>query len=193
VKEENACFFEKKPQKTFALFAAAPGIKVFLLLFLQKKKILASFLVLLSATAHAAAPTVVVADFDFEDTSGEARDQTALHDARLKAFKADIIAKLGAGSAFTVQALQCHQPSCSAGSLDQDSMEAAARAQHAQYVVFGGVQKISTLIQFGQVRVMDVASGRSVLSRAISFRGDDEAAWAHAGDYVSQMLVQSLK
>jgi hypothetical protein len=164
-----------------------------LLLFLQKKKILASFFMLMAASAKAAAPSVAVADFDFVDSSGEARDQTAQHDTRIRALKADIIVKLGAGGTFAVAALRCRQPSCSAGSLDQDSLAAAARAQQAKYVVFGGVQKISTLIQFGQVRVMDVASGRAVLSRAITFRGDDQAAWEHAGDYVSQMLIDSLK
>jgi hypothetical protein len=51
IKEARMFFFEKKNQKTFAskllprsrpscIFPQAPGIKVFLLLFLQKKKIL---------------------------------------------------------------------------------------------------------------------------------------------------------
>jgi hypothetical protein len=153
----------------------------------------AAVLCVVAASARAAAPSVAVADFDFVDSSGEARDQTAQHEEHMKALKADIIAKLGTGGKFTADALRCGHPVCSADSLDQNSMVAAARAQQAKYVVFGGVQKISTLIQFGQVRVMDVATGQAVLSRAITFRGDDQAAWQHASDYVSQMLMGSLK
>ena len=153
----------------------------------------AAVMCLAAGAARAAVPSVAVADFDFVDSSGEARDQTTQHEADMKALKADIIATLGKDGKFTVDALKCKQPVCSAESLDQNSMVQAARAQQEKYVVFGGVQKISTLIQFGQVRVMDVASGQAVLSRAITFRGDDQAAWQHASDYVSQMLIGSLK
>ena len=146
-----------------------------------------------AASARAAGPSVAVADFDFVDSSGEARDQAAQHGTDMKALKADIIAKLSTSGKFAADALRCKQAVCSADSLDQDSIATAARAQQAQFVVFGGVQKISTLIQFGQVRVMDVASGKSVLSRAITFRGDDQAAWQHASDYVSQMIIEDLK
>jgi hypothetical protein len=145
------------------------------------------------ALSARAAPLVVVADFDFVDSSGEARDQTALHAASLRALKADIIDEIGKSGKFGGSALACGQPVCSADSLDQDRIAAAARAQQAKYVVFGGVHKISTLIQFGQVGVMDVASGRSVLSRAITFRGDDRAAWQHASGFISQMLIGDLK
>ncbi len=140
-----------------------------------------------------AAPLVSVADFDFVDSSGEARDQTAQHEQRMKALKADIIAKINKSGHYEAAALPCGQPICSAGSLDQDSIAKAARGAHAKYVVFGGVHKVSTLIQFGQVGVMDGATGRSVLSRTITFRGDDEAAWQHASDFISQMLLEDLK
>jgi hypothetical protein len=65
----------------------------------------------------------------------------------------------------------------------------AARSQHVRFVVFGGVHKISTLIQWGQIEVMDVGSGKALLSRTVSFRGDDEAAWQHAAAYIGQMVA----
>ncbi len=146
----------------------------------------------LAASARAA-PLVAVADFDFVDSSGEPRDQAAQHDGRMRALSKDIIDRIGKSARFVAGPLHCAQPHCSADSLDQDSIAAAARAQKAKYVVFGGVHKVSTLIQFGQIEVMDVASGRSVLSRAITFRGDDEAAWQHASDFIGRMLIEDLK
>jgi hypothetical protein len=59
--------------------------------------------------------------------------------------------------------------------------------------VFGGVHKISTLITFGRIEVVDLASGRSLLNRDITFRGDDEGAWTHADSYIADMVVQALK
>ena len=153
---------------------------------------LALALCLWAGAAHAA-PLVAVADFDFVDSSGEPRDQAAQHEARMRALKADIVGKIGKRGRFAAAPLACGKPDCSADSLDQDSIAAAARAQHAAYVVFGGVHKVSTLIQFGEVEVMDVASGKSVLARTITFRGDDQAAWQHASDFVSQMLLEDLK
>ena len=153
----------------------------------------AAMLMCCAAVSARAAPLVAVADFDFVDTSGEPRDQVAQHDARMRALKADIIDKMGKTGRFAAGALQCGQPNCSADSLDQDSIAADARKQQAKYVVFGGVHKVSTLIQFGQVGVMDGATGHSVLSRTITFRGDDQAAWQHASDFISQMLLEDLK
>ena len=151
--------------------------------------------ILLAATGHAPAAsplTVAVADFDYVDTSGEVRDQRADHDARLRALGNDIIADLARSGRFAPVHLVCAKPPCSADSMDQDSMVAAARAQHAQLVVFGGVHKMSTLIQWGRVEVMDVATGQRRLARTVTFRGDTDDAWQHAADYIGQMLVVSL-
>jgi len=157
--------------------------------------ILAAFAVLLAVEpASAAAPLrVAVADFDYLDTSGEARDQRAAHDERLKTLTADITAALSHSGRFTPEKLTCTTPPCSADSMDQDAMTQAARAQDAQLLVFGGVHKMSTLIQWGRIEVMDVATGQRRLARTVTFRGDDDDAWQHAADYIGQMLVEQLR
>jgi uncharacterized protein YciI len=139
-----------------------------------------------------AAPTVAIAAFDYSDTSGEVRDQRAAHAARLDALDASIGAALQQSGRFTPVKLACATPPCSAHEMDQDSMVAAARAQHARFVVFGGVHKMSTLIQWGQVDVMDAETGKQVLSRLVTFRGDTDDAWDHAASYIGDMLVQAL-
>jgi hypothetical protein len=136
---------------------------------------------------------VAVADFDYADTSGEVRDQKAAHAERLAAMKARIIQQLDATGNFTASPLQCPKPPCSAENLDQGDMVQDARRQHATLMVFGGVHKMSTLIQWGEFDVMDIASGRAVITKTITFRGDDADAWTHAGDYVAQMLVSGLQ
>jgi hypothetical protein len=151
-----------------------------------------AFLLAASQVLAAAPLTVAVADFDYLDTSGEVRDQSAAHDARLKTLGKEISADLVRSGRFTSVKLTCATPPCSADGMDQDSMIKAARAEHAQLVVFGGVHKMSTLIQWGRVEVMDVATGKRRLARTVTFRGDSDDAWQHAADYIGQMLVDSL-
>jgi hypothetical protein len=139
--------------------------------------------------AQAAETAVAVADFDYADSSGEIRDQQAAHAERLRALKSEIISSLAQTGHDTGVPLACAKPPCSADNLDQQAMVDAARSQHVRFVVFGGVHKISTLIQWGQIEVMDVGSGKALLSRTVSFRGDDEAAWQHAAAYIGQMVA----
>jgi hypothetical protein len=42
------------------------------------------------------------------------------------------------------------------------------------------VDKVSTLIGSLRLNIEDVATGRSVFSRVLSFRGDTDDAWQHA-------------
>lgn len=148
---------------------------------------------LFPAAAAAVPAKIAVADFDYVDTSGEVRDQRAAHAARLAMLAGDIESALKKTGHFTTEKLACPQAPCSAAALDQDQITAEARAQNAQYVVFGGVHKMSTLIQFGRFEVMNVATGKRVLARDVTFRGDSDDAWQHAADYVSQMLVDALR
>jgi hypothetical protein len=143
--------------------------------------------------AQAAPVPVAVADFDYVDSSGEVTNQQLAHAERLRELKADIITALSQNGRFAGVALDCGKPPCAADNMDQDAIANATRAQHAQFVVFGGVHKVSTLIQWGQVEVMDAATGKAVLSRTVSFRGDSDDAWKHAADYVGQMVATALQ
>lgn len=156
-------------------------------------RILGVAILLASSQAHAAAPArIAIADFDYVDTSGEVRDQRAAHGAQLKTLGHEIIAALAHSGRFAPVPLACPAPPCSADNLDQDAITHAARAQNARFVVFGGVHKMSTLIQWGHIEVMDVATGKRLLARTVTFRGDTDDAWHHAAAYIGQMLVDSL-
>jgi TolB-like protein len=160
---------------------------------LKSSLLMGAVLLARSLPAQAAPQIVAVADFDYVDSSGEPANQQAAHAQRLDALKAEIIASLTQSGHFTGVALNCAKPPCSAGNLDQDDISKWAHAQNAQFVVFGGVHKISTLIQWGQVEVMNTATGKAVASRTVTFRGDSDDAWRHAADYVGQLVVAAIK
>ena len=140
-----------------------------------------------------AAVRVAVADFDYDDSSGEVRQETAEHAKFVTALKADIVKAIADAGGFSTETLRCGAKTCSGDSLDQAEMTRAAKAQDARFIVFGGVHKVSTLIQWGQIEVMDTQTGQTKLSRTVSFRGDDADAWQHAGSYIGQMVVDALK
>jgi hypothetical protein len=140
----------------------------------------------------AAAEKVAVADFDYVDTSGEVRDQSAAHAARLKELRQTLAAALDHTGRFEAVGVTCAAPPCSADNLDAGSLTDAAKKAGAALMVFGGVHKISTLITFGRIAVVDLATSRSVLNRDITFRGDDEDAWKHADAYIAAMVVAAL-
>jgi hypothetical protein len=139
-----------------------------------------------------AAEKVAVADFDFVDSSGEVKDQTAAHAAWLKELHDVLMAALNHGGRFDAVGITCATPPCSADNLTADTLTDAGKKAGAAVMVFGGIHKISTLITFGRVAVVELASGRSLLDRAITFRGDDEDAWQHADSYISDMVVEAL-
>ncbi len=153
---------------------------------------IAGVTMLLAHPLRAQPVRVAVADFDYTDSSGEITDQRAAHADRLRAFKSAIIGDLAKNSRLAASPLACKATPCSANELDQSGIVAAAKAQDARFVIFGGVRKMSTLIQWGEVGVMDTATGKAALSRTVTFRGDSDDAWQHAADYVGEMMSASL-
>ena len=118
--------------------------------------------------ASAAAPIpVAVAAFSYVDTSGEPHDQKALHAARLAAFEHVLRDELAASGRFRL----------------------TGRAQ-ARLLVTGGVHKMSTLVQWVQVDVVDANNGVRLASRTLTFRGDSDDAWAHAAHYVGRLIAE---
>jgi len=209
-RKERSSFLQKRTKKLLRGCRGLAGdsrVKVFAS-FSKKQRLLASpvpriakiprgrcvvsLCAICALPAQAAPARVAVADFDYVDSSGEVANQQAVHADRLRELKADIIASISQNGQFTGVALTCGKPPCAAGNMDQDAISSAARAQHAQFLVFGGVHKVSTLIQWGQMVVMDVATGKAVLARTVSFRGDSNDAWKHAADYLGQMVVTAL-
>jgi hypothetical protein len=145
-------------------------------------------LVILSSAARADPPSIVVADFDYVDTSGEPRDQQAEHASRLQAFAGAIRAELAQSGKYRVT--PCASTPCSAGQGDPSALIADARKSGARLVLYGGIHKMSTLIQFAKVQMLDIESDRLVFNRLFSFRGDTDEAWQHAQRFVVRELLQ---
>jgi hypothetical protein len=133
---------------------------------------------------------VAVAEFDYIDTSGEPDDQRAKHAAQLQSFAESIRAGLESSGKYRAVPLVCEPMPCRAGDLDAEALIAAARKAGAQQVVFGGIHKMSTLVQFAKVQVVDLKLDRLIFERLLTFRGDNDAAWDHAQRFVVRDIVE---
>lgn len=133
---------------------------------------------------------IAVLDFDYADSSGEPQDQTAVHRARLEAFATRIRAALADSGAYRVVVAGCPAPPCSARNYAPDELFAMARQAGAKLMLFGGLHKMSTLVQWGRVELIDVGENRLLDDRHLSFRGDDDQAWRRAADYVVEKLIK---
>lgn len=148
---------------------------------------------LASSTEGADPIKLAIADFDYKDTSGETQDQVAAHAERLKNFTQLIDDELSASGKYQVVALSCPKRPCSAGVMDAQSLTDAARQSGARLLLYGGIHKMSTLVQFGKAQIADLESDQVVYDRTISFRGDDDNAWKRASEFlVDDLLTKGL-
>ena len=141
----------------------------------------------ISAEAQVA---VAVADFDYSDTSGEAIDQTAVHRDRMAIFAA-LLRDALAQRDYRVMRPDCPQSVCTAAGM-ADDIVAAARRDGARYLVYGGIHKMSTLVQWGEVQLLDVEREQLLLRRTVSFRGDTDMAFRRAADFVGETVKDAL-
>ena len=143
-----------------------------------------------AAGADAARPPIPVAviDFDYTDTSGEPRDQTAEHAARLAAFVKALRSDLAATGRFRPVEIACASPPCTAANTPAPALIKAAKAAGARLLVYGGVEKMSTLIQWGKLQIVDLQADRLVDDKMLSFRGDSDDAWRRAEVFVVEEI-----
>jgi len=134
-------------------------------------------------------PGLAIADFDYQDSSGEAGDQAAAHAARLRAFVTGLRADLQSKKHdYLTAALPCEAQHCSAGTLTPAQLLDAAKRAGARYVLFGGIHKESTLIEWARVEMIDVSTGKLVFNQLFTFRGDSDDAWRHAEGFIADAL-----
>jgi hypothetical protein len=146
-----------------------------------------------SVGSPAAAPiAVAVADFDYFDTSGEVTDQTAEHLARVASFAKLLRDNVAAQGDYRVVSIECRDPPCTATSMSQDVFIAAARKAGARLVVYGGIRKMSTLIQWGEIQLLDLEAEKLLMRRTVTFRGDNDAAYRHAANFVGDTLKETM-
>ncbi|MBO0903930.1 DUF2380 domain-containing protein [Jiella sonneratiae] len=138
---------------------------------------------------------VAVAKFDYADTSGEARDQTAAHAERLAVFRDRLEAELVEAGSLDKVTLACMTGAasgCSLAALRAEPLLGEAKRAGADYLVYGGIHKMSTLVGFGRVDVLDVAKNRVVFDRVITFRGDTDDAFRRAAAFVATDIRRTL-
>jgi hypothetical protein len=132
---------------------------------------------------------LAVADFDYVDTSGEAKGQSETHAARLEEFARLVRDELSVSDKYQVVTLTCPQPPCSAALMDAESLTDAARESGARLLLYGGIHKMSTLVQFGKAQIVDLETDKLVFDRTITFRGDNDKAWKRAAEFLADQLL----
>jgi hypothetical protein len=137
--------------------------------------------------------TIAVADFDYKDTSGEVRDQSAEHKARVADFAELVRENLSAKGDYRVLPFDCPQHPCTPIRMGSDDFIAAARRTGARFVVYGGIHKLSTLVQNGLVEVVDLQNEKLILKRTVSFRGDNDEAFSRAAAFVGDTIREAMK
>ena len=149
---------------------------------------------LLPASSRAVEPVAVaVAEFDYVDTSGEVVDQTPEHTQRLRDLARSIREGLDQSGRYRIVYLACDPSPCSAGGTDPAELIAKARAVGARLLLYGGIQKMSTLIQYGNAEVVDIEADRLVFDQNISFRNDNDESWQRAAKFlVSKLMKEKL-
>ena len=140
----------------------------------------------MTATEAAAGPTLLVLPLGLTDTSGETPPHTQEHKDRLAALTRYLSQMLAADGLYTVidptpiaaaiDKASASQPLDACNGCERD----LARQVRAERVLIGRVDKVSTLIGSLRLNIEDVATGRSVFGRVLSFRGDTDDAWQHA-------------
>lgn len=132
--------------------------------------------------------TIAVVDFEYHDTSGEEHDQRQEHEARLKDFMAALKGDLAAQGKIIVS-LPCDPAPCSVARAPADDLLRAAREAGAGILLFGGIHKMSTLVQWAKAAAIDTATGRTVLDKLFTFRGDTDESWRRAETFIAGELA----
>jgi hypothetical protein len=142
-----------------------------------------------TAPANSATPALAVGGFSYSDTSGEPRNQASNHQAWLDMFSKLVRADLERGGKFALADIQCAAPECAVvDGVAPPALVQSAEQAGVRFLVVGGVQKTSTLVQWARLAVLDLQGRKVVVDRLFSFRGDDEDAWRRAAGFVARYV-----
>jgi hypothetical protein len=138
-----------------------------------------------SAFADAVEPAALaVADFEFKDTSGEVRDQTAEHEARLEAFGVALHDALS--EKIDLVELPCQAERCTIKDPGLVDLSRQARTARAKYLLIGQMHKMSTLVGWVKFAVLDLNGNKPVCDRYLTYRGDTDEAWRRAAEFTAR-------
>ena len=131
---------------------------------------------------------VAVLEFDYVSRSGGLLEQGPAKTERLRKLVQKVRDGLAQSGRYRVVSLTCDPDPCSAIRTDPAVLLAKARAVGARLLVFGGIQKMNAVVQYGNAEAVDLEADRLVFDRNIVFRDDSEEAW----DYAAKFLVAEL-
>jgi hypothetical protein len=144
-----------------------------------------------------APPSLLVLPLDWVDTSGEIPSHANEHADRLAELRQYLSRSLAQAGIYAVvdptpiaadiAHARAAQPLDACNGCEQD----LARLVHADRVLVGEVDKVSTLIGSLRLSIVDVANGQTVFARALSFRGDTDTAWDRAVQFFVRDLAAS--
>jgi len=132
---------------------------------------------------------VAVAEIQYIDTSGEVIDQGADHFRRLRLFEASLRADLAASGKVRDATLDCPPNACSVGDIELDPLLDKAQAAGAAYLLISSFHKVSTLVQWAKVDIVEVKTRNVVFNRLVTFRGDNDNAWRHAESFIVREIL----
>jgi hypothetical protein len=142
------------------------------------------------ATGPAPEPIpIAVLDLDYDDRSGEVRDQRQQHELRLVHFAETLRRDLAASGRYRIVHPVCDPDPCAAAGADPAALVADARKAGARLMMFGGVHKMSTLVEWAKLLAIDVQTENVVFDRLITFRGDDDEAWNRAAAFAASEFL----
>ena len=132
---------------------------------------------------------MAVAEIQYSDTSGEVIDQSADHFRRLREFEASLRTDLAASGKVQNATLECPPNACSVGDIDAEQLLDKAQAAGAGYLLISSFHKVSTLVQWAKVDIIDVKTRNVVFNRLVTFRGDNDKAWTHAESFIVREIL----
>jgi hypothetical protein len=167
---------------------------------MQSRSVLLRFLVAaaaLTALAGASPPgepiAVAVAEFDYIDPAGGVMELEQAAGERLRLLAQQVRDGLDRSDRYRVVTLACDPAPCSAGRTDPAELIAKAQAAGARLLVFGGIQKMNAMVQYGNAEVVDLKADRLVFDRNIAFRNDNDEAWRQAAKFlVAELMKENL-
>jgi hypothetical protein len=133
---------------------------------------------------------LAVAHFDFVDTSGEVRDQTARHERQLGQFETEMRQRLSQDDDINLVTLPCKLDRCSLEDPGIDQLKREARTAKARFLLVGGLHKMSTLIGWAKFVVVDLEKSGRTCERLLTYRGDTEEAWRRAAKFGAEDVIK---
>lgn len=131
---------------------------------------------------------LAIAAFDYVDTSGEVGDATRAHAHLVEIFTQALAQDLAATGKYKIVPLLCGKDPCTS-KMDPVDLQKAAQTAGVKRVLLGGFHKMSTLVQWAKMQIIDVDAGQVSFDRLVTFRNDSEEAWKRAETFLFREIT----